>query len=147
MAKTIIINGVTYQDVPFTQSPLASDPTQKAKFYDISDTTVNSGDKVLSPYTCYGSDGTKYTGSIPSKSAQTYIPTSSDQIVSASQFLSGAQTFKGVTVTNLSAGNIKAGITVKVGCSTDDDSVTSVVGTLTSAVITQDPTTKVLTIE
>ena len=75
MAKTIIINGVTYQDVPYTESPLASDPTQKARFYDTTDATLDNGNKMLNGVTAYA-DGVKYTGSIQSKTAQTLASSS-----------------------------------------------------------------------
>lgn len=68
---------------------------------------------------------------LTTKSAQTYHPSTSDQTVAYRQYLTGAQTFKAVTLTNLTAENIKDGVTVKVGDSTDDDCVTSVTGTYT----------------
>lgn len=69
MAKNVIINGVTYSNVPHVEIPLASDTSSSAKFYDISDATLDSGDKMLSGNTAYGADGTKYTGSIATKTA------------------------------------------------------------------------------
>ena len=132
MAKTIVINGITYTDVPYTESPLASDPNTKAKFYDTSDATLDNGNKMLDGVTAYG-NGVKYTGSIQSKSAQTYTPTTSDQTINAGQYLSGVQTVKGDV--NLSAGNIKAGV-----------SIFGVNGTLQSATIVQDQVTKGLSI-
>ena len=47
---------------------------------------------------------------------------------------------------NLSASNIKSGVTVKIGTASDDDSVTSVLGTLAMPSISQDSTTKILSI-
>ena len=61
--------------------------------------------------------------------AQTIHPSTSDQTIASSKYLTGAQTIKGVLLTNLSAGNIKKDVVVKVGDSTDDDCVTSVTGT------------------
>lgn len=49
-------------------------------------------------------------------------------------------TVEGVVCSNLSAGNIKSGVTVKVGTATDDDSVTSVTGTYTPALTTKNIT-------
>ena len=54
------------------------------------------------------------TGSIPSKESATYYATTSDQTISAGQYLSGDQTIKKLTQSNLSAGNIKTGVSVKV---------------------------------
>lgn len=132
MAKTIIINGVTYADVPFTESPLASNPSQTAKFYDTSDATLDNGNKMLDGVTAY-SNGVKYTGSIQSKSAQTYTPTTSDQTIASGQYLGGVQTIKGDV--NLSAGNIKKDVVLF-----------GITGTLQSATIVQDQVTKGLSI-
>lgn len=69
------------------------------------------------------------TYQLSTKAAQTYHPSTEDQYTGLFKFLTGEQTIKGVTLTNLTAGNIKSGVTVKVGDSTDDDCVTSVTGT------------------
>lgn len=66
MAKNVVINEVTYQNVPYVEIPL-SDSNGNAEFYDTSDATLSSGDQMLDGYTAY-SDGTKYTGNITSKS-------------------------------------------------------------------------------
>lgn len=63
------------------------------------------------------------------KGAQTYYPSSSDQSISEWQYLTGAQTIKGVTTTNLSAANIKKDVVVQVGDSADPDRIVSVTGT------------------
>ena len=66
MAKNVVINGVTYSDVPSVEIPLSGGGGDAA-FYDISDATIDSGGKMLSGVTAYGSGGTKYTGSIATK--------------------------------------------------------------------------------
>ena len=66
MAKNVVINGVTYSDVPSVEIPL-SGSSGNAEFYDISDATISSGGSMLSGVTAYGSGGTKYTGSITTK--------------------------------------------------------------------------------
>lgn len=66
MAQSVIINGVTYSNVPEVNIPLASGGT--AKFMDTSDATLASGDSVLSGVTAYA-DGVKYTGTIESKAS------------------------------------------------------------------------------
>ena len=66
MAKNVVINGVTYQEVPQVSIPL-SGSSGTADFYDTSDATLDSGDKMLSGNTAYA-DGVKYTGTIASKS-------------------------------------------------------------------------------
>lgn len=60
------------------------------------------------------------------KAAATYNPSSSDQVIAAGYYLEGAQTFKKVTASNLSAGNIRAGVTVSVS------GIGSVAGSFTS---------------
>lgn len=67
MAKNVVINGVTYQNVPQVQIPL-SGTTGKAEYYDTSDATLDTGDKMLSGNTAY-SNGVKYTGTIATKAA------------------------------------------------------------------------------
>lgn len=69
------------------------------------------------------------SGSMTTQAAQTLYPSSSDQTISSGRYLSGAQTFKGVTVANLTAANIKQGVTVTVGDSSDADRIMSVTGT------------------
>ena len=130
MAQNVIINGVTYQNVPKVQIPKSGGGT--AEFIDTSDATLDNGNKMLNSVTAYA-NGTKYTGNISSKSAQTYTPTTSDQTISAGQYLSGAQTIKGDA--NLASANIADGVTIF-----------GVTGSLSAAVISQDSTTKVLSI-
>lgn len=68
MAKNVVINGVTYSDVPSVEIPL-SGSSGNAEFYDISDATISSGGSMLSGVTAYGAGGTKYTGNIVTKTS------------------------------------------------------------------------------
>lgn len=61
MAQSVVINGVTYSNVPSVEIPKSGSGT--AEFYDTSDATLDSGDKMLSGNTAYAG-GTKYTGTI-----------------------------------------------------------------------------------
>ena len=61
MAQNVVINGVTYSNVPSVDIPKSGSGT--ASFYDTSDATLDSGAKMLSGNTAYA-NGTKYTGSI-----------------------------------------------------------------------------------
>lgn len=218
MAQNVVINGVTYSNVPQVDIPKSGSGT--ASFYDTSDATLNSGGKMLSGNTAYA-NGVKYTGSIATKTgtditasgdtvtvpagyyasqqtkavasgsatgpatvsgssasvstgtntltlsktvsvtpvvsagyvasgtaanasvsltasvttkgAATYTPTTSDQTIAASTYLTGAQTISGDP--NLISSNIKSGV-----------SIFSVAGSLTSATVSQDADTKVLSI-
>ena len=71
------------------------------------------------------------TSQLTTQAAQTIHPSTSDQTITSGKYLTGTQTIKAVTMTNLTAANIKSGVVVKVGDSTDDDCVTSVTGTYT----------------
>lgn len=76
-----------------------------------------------------GNSNVSLTASVTTQAAQTIYPSSSDQTISASRYLTGAQTIKGVTTSNLTADNIKSGVTVTVGDSADADRILSVTGT------------------
>lgn len=65
MAQNVKIRDVVYQNVPSVEIPLSPGPGNAA-FYDTSDATLDSGAKMLSGNTAYA-NGTKYTGSIATK--------------------------------------------------------------------------------
>ena len=131
MAQNVIINGVTYASVPEVDIPKAAGGT--AKFLD---TTISSdaaaSASILSGKKAYV-NGTMVTGNIQSKAAATITPNTADQTITAGQYLSGAQTIKGDA--NLVASNIKSGVTIF-----------DVAGTLALPSISQDGTTKILSI-
>lgn len=139
---SVVINGVTYADCPEVDIPKSGGGT--AKFYDASETDIQAGD-ILNGKKGIGPNG-EVQGNIQSKAAATYTPSGSSQQVAAGQYLSGAQTIEAVVCKNLTAANIKSGVTVKIGTASDDDSVTSVDGSLTTPTISQNSTTKILSI-
>lgn len=75
-----------------------------------------------------GNSSVSLTASVTTKGATTYHPSTSDQTIASGTYTTGAQTVKAVTISGLEAGNIKSGVTVKIGDSTDDDCVASVTG-------------------
>lgn len=142
MAQNVVINGVTYQNVPEVDIPKSGGGT--AKFYDTAAANITAAD-LRNGKIGFGSSGS-VTGNMTEKTAANYLPSTTDQTINALQYLAGAQTIKAVTLTNLQAQYIASGITVKVGCSSDDDCVASVTGSLSAAVVSQDGTTKILSI-
>lgn len=77
-----------------------------------------------------------YVGSgVSRQAAQTIHPSTSDQTIAADKYLSGAQTIKGVLLTNLTAENIKKDVVVEVGDATDSDCVASLTGTYEGSTI------------
>ena len=129
MAQNVVINGVTYSNVPSVQIPKSGGGT--ATFYDTTGATAEAG-QILDGYSAFGASGS-VSGSISSKAAATYTPTTTDQTIAAGQYLSGAQTVKGDA--NLQAQYIASGVTIF-----------NITGTLSAAVISQNSSTKVLSI-
>lgn len=142
MAKNVVIREVQYNSVPSVAIPQQGGGT--ANFYDTSTANVTKAD-VRKNVIFFGPDG-EDTGSMTEKAAATYTPSSSEQTITANQYLAGAQKIEAVVTANLTPANVVAGVTVKVGTATDDDSVTSVTGTAQIPVISQDSTTKILSI-
>ena len=131
MTDNLIINGITYGSVPEIDVP--NDQGGTSKFFDVSDADLDNAAKLRDGVIAYGAGGTKYTGSMSEKAAATYTPGTSDQTIAANQYLVGAQTIKGDA--NLLASNILKNV-----------SIFGVTGSLALPSISQDSTTKVLTI-
>lgn len=75
---------------------------------DTSDATATTTD-ILKDKTAY-SNGVKVTGTIESKSAETYIPSTTDTVINSGVYLSGNQTIKGDA--NLNSANIKKDVII-----------------------------------
>ena len=96
--------------------------------------TITATPQVSAGYVSAGTSGSTSVSlqtSVATLNATTYSPQASDRTIAAGTYTIGTQTIKGVTMANLDAGNIKDGVTVKIGDSTDDDCVASVTGTYT----------------
>lgn len=96
--------------------------------------TVSNTPQVSAGYVSSGTAGNSsvsLTASVTTQAAQTIYPSTSDQSIAASRYLTGAQTIKGVTTSNLTADNIKSGVTVTVGDSANASRIASILGTYT----------------
>lgn len=107
MAQNVVINGVTYQNVPEVDMPKSGGGT--AKFTDITDTTATAGDVLSSKY-FYTSGGTKTQGSIASKSSSDLTASTLTVTAPAGYYASAAS--KTCSDANLVSGNIKSGVTI-----------------------------------
>ena len=107
MAQSVVINGVTYSNVPSVQIPKSGSGT--ASFYDIADTTAAAGD-VLSGKYFYTSGGTKTQGSITSKSSSDLTASTLTVTAPAGYYPSAAS--KTLSDASLVSGNIKSGATI-----------------------------------
>lgn len=87
MAQNVVINGVTYSNVPAVQIPKSGSGT--ATFTDTSDATLDSGAKMLSGNTAYA-NGTKYTGSIATKTSSDLSASGDTVTVPAGYYASNA---------------------------------------------------------
>ena len=81
-----------------------------------------------------GNSSVSLTASVTTQAAQTIYPSTSDQTISSGRYLTGTQTIKGVAISsNLTAENIKDGVTITIGDSADADRIKSVTGTYTGS--------------
>lgn len=115
MAQNVIINGVTYSNVPSVKIPKSTSGT--AEFFDTSDATLDSGAKMLSGNTAY-SNGTKYTGSIATKTSSDITASGDTVTVPAGYYAS--QNTKSVASGSASAPSTISGTsaTVSTGSNT-----------------------------
>lgn len=88
MAKTVVIRDVVYQNVPKVEIPLSPGPGT-AEFVDTSDATLDGGGKMLSGVTAYA-DGTKYTGTISTKTSSDLTASGDTVTVPAGYYASQA---------------------------------------------------------
>lgn len=74
-----------------------------------------------------GNSSVSLTANVTTKAAATIYPSTSDQTIAGSTYLTGTQTIHGVSQTNLSAENIKNGTTISI--SNGNGNIWSVTGT------------------
>ena len=114
MAQNVVINGVTYSNVPSVDIPKSTSGT--ASFYDTSDATLDSGDKMLSGNTAYA-NGTKYTGTIVTKTGSD-ISASGDTVTVPAGYYSTQQT-KAVSAGSATAPATISGTSASVSTGTN----------------------------
>ena len=133
MAQNVIINGVTYQNVPEVDIPKSTSGT--AKFYDTASANITSAD-VLTGKTGYGSNGEVQGGMANNGSTSGTISTKAGTVTIPSGYTSGGTVaISSTEQSKIVAGNIKSGVTLL-----------GVAGSLTLPTISQDSTTKILSI-
>ena len=115
MSQTVVIRGVTYQNVPMVEIPLSPGPGN-AEFYDTSDATLDSGAKLLDGVTAYA-NGTKYTGSIETKSGSDLTASGATVTVPAGYYAS--QATKSVTSGSATAPATISGSSASVSTGTN----------------------------
>ena len=133
MAQNVIINGVTYQNVPEVDIPKSGSGT--AKFYDTADGDITSAD-VLTGKTGYGASGS-VSGSMANNGATGgTISTKAGTVTIPSGYTSGGTvSISSSEQAKVIASNIKSGVTLL-----------GVAGSLALPSISQDSTTKILNI-
>ena len=133
MAQNVVINGVTYQNVPEVDIPKSGSGT--AKFYDTSSADITSSD-VLTGKTGFGSSGAVSGGMANNGSTSGTISTKAGTVSIPSGYTSGGTvSIDSTEQSKITAGNIKSGVTI-LGVS----------GSLALPTISQDSTTKILSI-
>lgn len=87
MSQSVVINGVTYSNVPYIEIPKSGSGT--AQFVDASDATLDNGGKMLSGATAYAGI-TKYTGTIATKTGADLSASGDTVTVPAGYYASNA---------------------------------------------------------
>lgn len=133
MAQNVIINGVTYQNVPEVDIPKSTSGT--AKFYDTA-TADAASSEILSGKKAYGASG-EITGSMSNNGATggTISTKAGTVTIPAGYTTGGTVSISSTEQAKIIASNIKQGVTIL-----------GQAGSLALPTISQDSTTKVLSI-
>lgn len=133
MAQNVVINGVTYQNVPEVDIPKSGSGT--AKFYDTSSADITS-EHVLTGKTAFGASGSVSGGMANNGSTSGTISTKAGTVSIPAGYTSGGTVSISSTEQNkIIASNIKSGVTIL-----------GQAGSLSLPTISQDSTTKILSI-
>lgn len=133
MAQNVVINGVTYSNVPEVDIPKNGGGT--AKFYDTASADITGAD-VLTGKTAYGSSGS-VSGSMANNGATSgTISTKAGTVTIPAGYTSGGTvSISSTEQAKIIASNIRSGVTIL-----------GQAGSLALPTISQDSTTKVLSI-
>ena len=133
MAQNVIINGVTYSSVPEVDIPKSGGGT--AKFYDTAGATAAAGD-ILTGKTAFGASGS-VTGSMANNGATggTISTKAGSVTIPAGYTTGGTVSIASSAVSDCVAGSIFSGKTIL-----------GVAGSLSMPTISQNSTTKILSI-
>lgn len=133
MAQNVIINGVTYQNVPEVDIPKSGGGT--AKFYDTADGDAAAGN-ILTGKRAYGSSGAIDGSMANNGSTGGTISTKAGTVtVPAGYTTGGTVSISSTEQAKIIASNIKSGVTIL-----------GQTGSLALPTISQDSTTKILSI-
>ena len=134
MAQNVIINGVTYANVPEVDIPKSGGGT--AKFFDTAGATASAGD-ILTGKRAFGASGSVSGSMANNGSTSGEISTKAGTVTIPAGYTSGGTvSLKASAITDLVAANLLNGKTVL-----------GVAGSLSVPTVSQDSTTKVLTIQ
>lgn len=133
MAQNVIINGVTYQNVPEVDIPKSGGGT--AKFYDTASGDLAAGD-LLTGKTAFGASGSVSGSMANNGSTGGTISTKGGSVTIPAGYTSGGSvSIASSAVSDLIAGNLLR-----------NKQVLGVTGTLDMVSVSQDGTTKILSI-
>ena len=134
MAQNVIINGVVYSDVPEVNIPKSGGGT--ARFYDTASGDLTAAD-LLTGKTGYGSSGAVSGSMANNGSTDGTISTKAGTVtIPAGYTTGGTVALASAAIADLQAGNLLSGKTVL-----------GVAGSLSVPTVSQDSTTKILTIQ
>lgn len=133
MAQNVVINGVTYQNCPEVDIPKSGGGT--AKFFDTAAADAEAGD-ILTGKTAYGANGSVSGSMANNGSTDGTISTKGGSVTIPAGYTSGGSvSLASSAVSDLVAGNILRNKTIL-----------GVAGTLDMVSVSQDGTTKILSI-
>jgi len=134
MAQNVIINGVTYSDVPEVNIPKSGGGT--ARFYDTASGNLSASD-LLTGKVGYGASGAVSGSMANNGSTSGTISTKAGTVVIPAGYTTGGTVaLDSSAIADLQAGNLLSGKTVL-----------GVAGSLSVPTVSQDSTTKILTIQ